>query len=295
MNAELAHAAIAGIIAAASAIGAFKQLRKARIIEDTPTSKIRSASQGYVELSGVAKLLEGKPIIARLSGQTCLWYRYKIERYERSGKSSHWRTLESGSSKACFTLDDNSGEVVVYPQGADISSMRRQRWHGHSRHASPQRGQSTRFSLGGGNYRFTEQRIEVDDYLYALGMFQTFHAPALHVQQADKMAEILSDWKRDYDSLLQRFDTDGNGQLDMQEWEAAREAAAKDANYHVNKHFDHTPVNTLTRPPQGQPYILASKDPKHLSRKYRWQAFACAGVMVLTLSYALYVLFRPTG
>ncbi|WP_455203621.1 hypothetical protein [Kaarinaea lacus] len=43
---------------------AFLYLKRARIIEDTPTSKIRSAAQGYVELQGRAQTMEGAPIIA---------------------------------------------------------------------------------------------------------------------------------------------------------------------------------------------------------------------------------------
>ena len=53
---------------------------RARIIEDTPTSKIRSAARGYVELEGRARAFNNKPIQARLSHMPCLWYKYKIEK-----------------------------------------------------------------------------------------------------------------------------------------------------------------------------------------------------------------------
>jgi len=49
----------------ASVVGfvfAFIFFRRARIIEDTPTSKIRSAAQGYVELAGRGELMEGEPV-----------------------------------------------------------------------------------------------------------------------------------------------------------------------------------------------------------------------------------------
>src|SRR5690606_9806630 len=78
------------LLAAASAAALFfmvRNLRTARTIEDTPTSKIRSAAQGYVELSGTASST-GETIAAPLSGTPCLWYRYTIERYERSGKQT---------------------------------------------------------------------------------------------------------------------------------------------------------------------------------------------------------------
>ncbi len=54
-------------------------LHNARTIQDIPTAKARSAHQGYVELEGVGRLMDGAPIIAPLSGLPCVWYRYRIE------------------------------------------------------------------------------------------------------------------------------------------------------------------------------------------------------------------------
>ena len=54
-------------------------LHQARLIENTPTAKIRSAVQGYVELNGQTLLMNGPVIVSPLSGKTCVWYRYKIE------------------------------------------------------------------------------------------------------------------------------------------------------------------------------------------------------------------------
>ncbi len=84
------------LIAAAAVAGfyfAFRFLRRARIIRDTPTSKIRSAAQGYLELEGRGELMEGEPIVAPLTGQTCTWYRYKVEKREvRYSNGKQWHT-----------------------------------------------------------------------------------------------------------------------------------------------------------------------------------------------------------
>ena len=53
---------------ALSFIKAFKGLHKSRLLEDTPTSLIRSASQGYVEFEGTGRRLDGEPVIAPLTG-----------------------------------------------------------------------------------------------------------------------------------------------------------------------------------------------------------------------------------
>ena len=63
----------------------FMTLHRKRIIEDTPTSKIRSAAQGYVELVGYGQLMEGQPIVAHtLTGTICTWYDYSVDEHQTS-------------------------------------------------------------------------------------------------------------------------------------------------------------------------------------------------------------------
>lgn len=86
---------------AVSAGGAWWFLRRfsqARHLLDTPTSKIRSAAQGYVEFYGVLHVCGEAQLLGPLTNTPCLWWRYKIEEYTASGKKRSWRTLESGSS-----------------------------------------------------------------------------------------------------------------------------------------------------------------------------------------------------
>src|SRR3990170_7654612 len=78
-------AAVGGGIAACTAAAAFagwyvwRSLNKARTIEDIPTSKARSAHQGYVELEGVGRLMDGAPIVGPLSGPPGGWFRSRAE------------------------------------------------------------------------------------------------------------------------------------------------------------------------------------------------------------------------
>mgnify|MGYP006966890906 CR=1 FL=1 len=65
----------------------FRYLYRYGVIEDTPTSKIRSAAQGYTELEGTANLLPGEPVYAALTQQLCPWFDYKIEK--RTSHYSH--------------------------------------------------------------------------------------------------------------------------------------------------------------------------------------------------------------
>ena len=66
------YSTLGALLIAACWIAAFRAIRRARLIEDVPTSKIRSAVQGYVELIGHAEAMEGPAIVAPLSQLPCV-------------------------------------------------------------------------------------------------------------------------------------------------------------------------------------------------------------------------------
>ena len=262
----------------------FSHLVKARTIEDTPTSKVRSASQGYVELEGFAKPLDGNKLIAPLTGTPCLWFSFKVERYQNSGKNSNWRTVESATSDSLFVLEDATGQCHINPAKADVIAINKQCWRGSGRRptgaipsARPTSLLSFDLNAGfGGKYRYTEQRLHEGQFLYAIGHFQTLHAPSAEQQTKAQTNALLKQWKQDQQRLLARFDSDGNGQIDLDEWQQARAAAAQQAQLEVRDNYDDTAVNTLSySPAKRQPFILATIDPRALTRRYRWTAFAC--------------------
>jgi len=94
-------------------------LRLKRLIENMPTSKVRSIAMGMVEVYGEARPCNGR-LRSPFSGSDCVYYRYTIEEYRRSGKSSRWVTVRKGQSNNCFYLKDDTGAVLVNPEGASI-------------------------------------------------------------------------------------------------------------------------------------------------------------------------------
>lgn len=247
----------------------FSSLKKARLIEDTPTSKIRSAPQGYVEIIGsTERNPEAGPIIARLTGSPCVWYSFEIEKYERRGKHSSWRTIEKEASKAPIILNDGTGICFVHPDKADITPNFKKVWHGGSRYPTS----TASGGLFNRRYRYTEQRIHAGELLYALGHYETLHPPSMEAQTAAAKKEIVLEWKRDYDSMVARFDRNGDGEIDLKEWKNVGIAARKAAEKQVRDNYDHTPINVMTYSPvRRQPYLISTHDPKDLSRKYRWR------------------------
>jgi len=98
----------------------FTWLRLKRLIENMPTSKIRGLAMGLAEIYGNAVPYQKKILKSPFNGKDCVYYRYSIEEYRRSGKSSHWVTVKKGSSNEHFCLEDDTGRVLVDLEGANI-------------------------------------------------------------------------------------------------------------------------------------------------------------------------------
>lgn len=80
-----------------------------------------------------------------------------------------------------------------------------------------------------GEYRQTEWLLLPGDMLYAIGQFETINADTHALDEKQEIAALLAQWKRDRARLLQRFDRNRDGEIDLAEWEAARSAAAEEA------------------------------------------------------------------
>ena len=69
-----------------------------------------------------------------------------------------------------------------------------------------------------------ERCIPEGALLYVIGQFKT-----IDTNKGSSVSALLRSWKDDQTELLARFDADGDGRIDMAEWETARQAAAKEA------------------------------------------------------------------
>ena len=242
-----------------------KHYKYARLIENVPTAKIRSASQGYVELIGTTKLMDGPPIISPVSGTRCVWFRYTIEEqiteYEGKGRiKSRCKVIKKHSSDDIFLLDDTSDQCVIDPDDANVITKRKNRWY--KRDTLPAR-------------RYTEWTILEGDYLYALGDFQTV-ASVEDTSLKNMMTATLKDWKQDPNDLLHRYDTNRDGQLSQQEWEQARQDACQQAKAKVGAMAHEKPLSILKASTQkDQPFILSTESEANLINHHKSIAYAC--------------------
>jgi len=98
----------------------FMWLKRKRLIEDIPTSKIRSIAMGLVEINGKAHPAKKEIMKSPLTGKECVYYRYMVEKYVQSGKHGHWSTVKTGNSTEPFFVQDETGKVMVDPQHAEV-------------------------------------------------------------------------------------------------------------------------------------------------------------------------------
>ena len=106
-------------------VSGFKKMHKYLIIKDIPTSKIRSLAIGLVELFGKVNI--DKPIKTPFSKVDTVFYKYVVKEYTRhesTSKNGHtttysWDIIYSDSSLTPFYLEDETGKVLVNPEGAD--------------------------------------------------------------------------------------------------------------------------------------------------------------------------------
>ena len=97
----------------------FKRMNTRKIIQDTPSSKIRSMAIGLVEISGKASI--DKYLISPFSQSKCVYYKTLIREYQYNGKSSNWTTIDEKEQRIPFWLKDETGQVNINPTGAEIS------------------------------------------------------------------------------------------------------------------------------------------------------------------------------
>jgi hypothetical protein len=258
--------------AVAALFAGWRHLRRLQVVEDTPKSLIRSAAQGYVELSGTSRLMPGDPILAPLTRMRCVWWAYRIEEYVSSGRSSRWQTVSKETSGELFWVEDETGRCVVDPDKAIVYPSAKDTWYGNS--ATPEGGPGLGGSRIGAHFRYTEQRMLEGDPLYALGYFHT-QGPISAGDIDEEVRQQLAAWKKDQAWLLQHFDTNHDGVVDQQEWEAARQEARRLVLERERDNLKRPPVDVLGHPPDGRDFILSTLPQKKLETRLRLYALAC--------------------
>jgi hypothetical protein len=254
---------------------AFRWLHVARLIEDTPTSRVRSAAQGYVELAGRCRPLPGTANPAPLTQRPCVWWHYRIQRRTDSGapgkRRRSWSNVSSGHSGQPFLLDDGTGSCIVQPAGAEVLTGEATTWYGNTPWPTQAPGRPA--PVGEGEYRYFEERIYEHEQVYALGEFRTHSTAGQRDPQAEAGA-LLAEWKQDQARLVERFDADRDGQVSLAEWERARDEARQTV---LQRHLAQPvgpALHVLGHPDADRLFLIAAFPQRQVAKRFRRRALA---------------------
>jgi LemA protein len=177
--------AVAGLALGAVALvvgGGFglQMWRRRWLIADLPTSDAAHVFVGVNEVVGRAVAVD-LPVVAPYSAVECVWYRSLLEQEVRDERGqSSWKTVGDESSSAPFWVEDDTGRVLIRPEGASVypdDRIRDDHAGRPGRHSSLSllqtlAGAGTLGGLdgaGAARHRSTEWVIRPGDPIYVLG------------------------------------------------------------------------------------------------------------------------------
>ena len=108
------------------------------------------------------------------------------------------RLLQYDESKASFRLTDGTGECIVNPAGAAILSLTKTTQHKN-------------------NHRYVEEYLPSHARLYEIGHLDTWHGYNAAKNVNADVAKLLTALKANKAKLLNSYDQNRDGQIDVQE------------------------------------------------------------------------------
>ena len=251
------------LIAAISLFAWISAYKRSRTIADIATSRIGSAAQGYVELYARASVDADNLIKSPLSGISCIWFRYKV--YSKENSDREWREVSSGTSDSTFEIQDGTGKCQVDPDNAEVMSPDR------------------RVSYQGG-YKHVEEMLYAGGSIYVLGEYSTIGGANSELSMNDDVSALLTEWKKDPVQLLKRFDLNGDGEIDMQEWELVRHAAIREVEKQHREIRAETGVNIIRAPRDSRMFLISSLSSQKLRQRYMQWSYFHLTILILATS-----------
>lgn len=238
--------------------------KRKRTIENLPTSRIRSMPMGTVEIKGRAK--RKYHLKAPHSQVDCVYYRYRtlVKRRAPSAdyrKNEYWTVVERGESGPVpFYLEDNTGLVLIDPNGAVISSGETHEYTGGL--AEMMMGVKSN-----SDRRTIETLIPEGAELYVIG-----HARPLRNSATERQNELrrrLSALKND-PRLLELYDADDDGSISFEEWAVAREDVDRQLMMESLTSGGSGDSVAVGKSPQGGVFLISDKAETTIIATYKW-------------------------
>ena len=152
-----------------------------RTVEDVPTSKVKGVFFGLNEVKG--SVMSDAPLQTYLTEKPSVWYEWSISEHwekteyytdkdgnRKTRTKSGWRKVDSGGSFQSFFLKDDTGELLIEPEGAKVDAPSTM-----SSSCSPtdpfyyEKGPDRAIANSTHRRRFSERSLTPNDELYILG------------------------------------------------------------------------------------------------------------------------------
>lgn len=289
-----------GILLIIAGIGLFPYglfvLNYKRMVENTPTSKVRSMAMGMAEVTGQAR--QYYDLKTTYSGTRCVYFRCRHFRKTRTGAAGRWTwgarhtgnnaerwilERETYSGRLPFYLEDDTGRVLVRPDGALFHISK------YKQEFSGAFGIGTPADMRGSNTRVTEDLIAEGARVYVLGKARPEKTGST---VAEKIRKELGALKKDKKRLM-AYDANGDGRVDLDEWETAR----RDVENRVYAEMlaDGAPKDQVVigKPAYGMlPFIIADSE-DGIIRKLKFRVWIFLGGGMLCVILGVQMLGRP--
>jgi hypothetical protein len=259
----------------------FVCLRRARRIENIPTSRIRSMPMGPVEVSG--KAASYAPLKTPYFLVDCVWYSFVVQEYREHfstyGRRGGFVTVASGNSEDFpFYVEDDTGKVLIDPRGSVVEVKCRQ-----VTHRSPPGSGRQVLGVSAGYTRITETYIPWQYPVYVMGVAQ-HHKDGGDSGRAEYL-QRLRELKRSPEKLA-RFDLNQDGRIDPEEWERARAAVEREMLLEKLKSPQNEEVVYLGKGESGELFMISDRSEHELVRSLKIRTvlgILGGGGMILTV------------
>lgn len=252
-------------------------VRRSWAIRNLPTAKARSVAMGMAELCGTVRLTATPGLSSPIRGVPCAWWRVQVLETRGSGKHRRTLTLLDVAVSTPFHLEDDTGRILVEPEGAEVWDDPHYdvSWGGFGGAPEPaitgflaSRGcGSSVFS----DYRLREWAIRGDAQTYVLGevaLSGRGAAESRRVKLADRLRHRLRN-----PAMKAEIDTNRDGIIQTPEWDAARERAGLE----LAAEPDAGPPPPVVRKPGHGYFIISEGSESRALARQGWGAAKLAG------------------
>lgn len=233
-----------------SLLSAIALYRRIRLIEDTATTTLNTAAQGFMALAGKASLYDGEVVRGpHPELPPMLWYRN-----HNSNLFGSW----SG-----FILSDEKGRCTIDPNGAEVITP---------------------------NYSYNDhhyQAIYPGEMIYVIGQLKTLKKHRNEYETNSLVSTKLREWKSNKSNFLDYFDADKDGQINESEMRSAKHAATNFVDMALEELYQKPATHVVSKSDDGRPFILTSIHPETLLQRYKRATIFHISAWVILSIYTL--------